>query len=105
MHVRAVDGRRELRVGVELRLPGPPVVAVPPVLGQLADADDRHAIAHVATGRFGRPAHACEAIVQVGEVLVRDCDAVRAYLVHRGVASQALGSDVRSRYDGETAPH
>jgi hypothetical protein len=35
-HVRAVDGRRVLRVRVEPRLPGSPVVAVAPVLGQLA---------------------------------------------------------------------
>src|SRR4030095_11599119 len=70
-----VDLGRELRVRVELRLRGPPVVLGPPVLDQLGQPGDRYAGVPVVTGQRRGQTGAGQLGRQVVEGALRDVDA------------------------------
>ena len=71
----AVDLGDELRVGVELRLGGAPVILRAPVPGELFQVTKRHAAVPPHAGQFAGPAGVGEPVVQVIQVGLGDLDA------------------------------
>src|SRR6185312_5258415 len=71
----AVDLGRELRVTIELRLLGAPVVARAPVPGQLLQVAQRYAAGPPNAGQFAGPAGPGQTLVQVIDVSLGDLDA------------------------------
>ena len=78
--VLPVDRGRELRVLVEPRLPGAPVVAAAPVVGELLDVGARHAVAPPGAGQLVGPARARETLVEVVQHGLGDLDPERSDL-------------------------
>jgi hypothetical protein len=70
----AIDLRRVLRVGVQPRFLGAPVVIVAPVGGEFAQVADRHAAFPSGHGQVRRPARPAEALSQVVQVSLCDAD-------------------------------
>jgi hypothetical protein len=95
VHVGAVDRRGELRELVEPRLVPPPVVGGAPVLGQLPQVGERHAVAPADARQLVGPAGAGEAVPQIVQVGLWDVDAEGPDLgvgggCHRGQRYRAI---------------
>ena len=78
MNVEAVDGRHELRKGVQPRLDLPPVVVGPPVARELLELRQWRALGLIRDGFTVRPARRPQTATQVSEVFLGDIDAERA---------------------------
>src|SRR5215472_5248186 len=79
-----VDLGSELRVGVEVRLGGAPVVTGAPVGGQVLQVAQRYAAFPPGAGQAGRPSCIAEPVLQVVDVGLWDLDAEGSDLVvHR----------------------
>lgn len=85
VNAQAVDVGLELRDGIEPGLGGAPVVAVAPVLAQLADVGQRNALAPVVDGLGVGPACARQPLAQVVEVGLANVDAERSDVIAHGV--------------------
>jgi hypothetical protein len=78
VHGGAVDRGQILRVRIELRLPGAPVVPITPVLDQFPDPGDGDAVPVGATARLGGPPDPDQSVAQLGKITVGDLDAKRS---------------------------
>ena len=73
----AIYFRRELRIGVELRLGCAPVVLSAPVIGEFPHGVQRYAALPPHAGQLARPPGAGQPVVQMVEVGLGDLDAKR----------------------------
>src|SRR5262245_28405967 len=73
--VLPVDDGGELVVFVELGLPGTPVVAGAPVLGEPAHLRDRNAVVQACAGELVGPSGTNQPLVQVVQLGLRNLDA------------------------------
>src|SRR5437016_7651363 len=74
MDVHAVDLGRELRQGFELCLRPAPVVIILPVVRELPQGRELHALRAIWRELLTRPARRGDAAVQLGEILFGDID-------------------------------
>lgn len=62
MDVLSINGGGELRIGIEFRFPGPPVVALLPVLDQALDRVQGNTVVRTHTRELIAPANTGEAL-------------------------------------------
>ena len=86
---RAVNRRRELRVGAICASPAP-VGLLTPVLGQLAHHRPGHAVSLIASCAFRCPSSRGEPVAEVGQIIVRDVDSERRQLVVSAHIAQVI---------------
>jgi hypothetical protein len=100
----AIDGGGELGVPVEPGLPGPPVVPVGPVAGQLLQVPEGHAAGPAHAGQLVRPAGPGQPLAQVVQLGLGDLDAERADLTVVHAGTLPAGGEIRSRPRGGPSP-